>query len=142
MKVDGGLCTLSLAKHIADIEGINYSAGEDDLEDSANAVPFGSCKGTGCVCATANGRFKTWGGLVLFIVLTLQHFCSERVCQDLQTSSRYELVQHNVYWMVGKLQVALLPASHLIRNICRGDGCPKRYAPFIAPSIHHWIENM
>lgn len=61
VKVDGGLCTLSLAKHIADIEGINYSAGEDDVEDSANVVPFGSCKGTGCVCATANGRFKTWG---------------------------------------------------------------------------------
>ena len=32
---------MSLAKHIADNEGINYSAGEDDLEDSANAVPFG-----------------------------------------------------------------------------------------------------
>ncbi|CAL1128722.1 unnamed protein product [Cladocopium goreaui] len=61
VKVDGELCTLSLAKQIADIEGIIYSAGEDGDEDSTNVFHFGSCKGTGCVCATANARFKMWG---------------------------------------------------------------------------------
>ena len=88
VKVDGELCTLSLAKQIADIEGIIYSAGEDGDEDSTNVFHFGSCKGTGCVCATANARFKMWGCLVLFIVL-FAAFCSERVL-CLQISSRYE----------------------------------------------------
>jgi len=63
VKVDAELCTLGLAKQIADIEGIIYSAWEDGVEDCAIAVPFGSCKGTGCVCATANGHLKMWGCL-------------------------------------------------------------------------------
>ena len=63
MKVDADVCTLGLARQIADIEGIDYSAGEAGVEDCPNAVPFGSCKGTGCVCATANGHLKMWGCL-------------------------------------------------------------------------------
>ena len=40
--------------------------------------------------------------------------------------------------MVGKLQVAIWPAPHFIGNMSWEYEHPK-FAPCIAPSIHHWI---
>ncbi|CAL1174171.1 unnamed protein product, partial [Cladocopium goreaui] len=145
VKVDAELCTLGLAKQIADIEGIIYSAWEDGVEDCAIAVPFGSCKGTGCVCATANGHLKMWGyesALKIEPAAFLQEehpqrwaadLCTAEICSICLTSLTESCVPGDI--VVGNRQCLHFFHGQCLLGSFQADG--KHQCPFCRGEWHY-----